>query len=125
MRIFLSHSTNYDYKKELYYPIIKKFKNTDREFFLPEEHHINTKLTIKSCDIFIAEVSHGPSTGMGIEIGWADAFNKPIICFYKEGTKISNSIKYLTQNIFSYNDKNIKLVDLIEEKLSEIIPKQP
>ena len=86
---------------------------------MPEEHKINTKKIISECDVVFVEISNKGSFGSGIEIGWADSFNKPIYCFYKKGTQISNSIKYLTDNIFAYNniEELLKIMDKIIEKL--------
>ena len=62
----------------------------------------NTKEVIKNSDLLVAECSSN-STGQGIEIGWADSFNIPILCIYKTGSFISSSLKFITNNIISYN----------------------
>ena len=61
-------------------------------------------------DIIIAEVSY-PSTGQGIELGWADVFKIPIICIYKEGYKYSGSINKLTEKFIVYKNSQ----DLIKK----------
>jgi hypothetical protein len=50
----------------------------------------------------LAEIS-SPSTGQGIELGWAEAFNIPIVCVYKSGAKISDSLKYVSDKFFEYH----------------------
>ena len=37
---------------------------------------------LKACDCLVAEVSM-PSLGVGYELGYAVALNKPVLCFYK------------------------------------------
>jgi len=48
------------------------FKN--HEIILPhDKRNLISKDIIKKCNLFIAEVSF-PSTGLGIELGWANIF---------------------------------------------------
>ncbi len=48
---------------------------------------------LKCCDLVIAEITI-PSLGVGYELGWACAMNKPILCVYRpgHGKKISAMI---------------------------------
>lgn len=103
MKIFISHSTKCDYVNEIYEPIKESSLYSLNEFYLPHDGTvINNKEVIKNSDLFIAECSDS-STGQGIEIGWADSFNIPILCIYKTGSSISSSLKFITNNIISYN----------------------
>lgn len=103
MKIFISHSTKCDYVNEIYKPIKESSLYSLNEFYLPHDGTvINTKEVIKNSDLFIAECSDS-STGQGIEIGWADSFGIPILCIYKAGSSISSSLKFITNNILSYN----------------------
>lgn len=102
MKIFVAHSSNYDYKKELYLPIRHAESLKKHDIFLPKEkEEVITKDIIKNLDVLIAEVSY-PSTGEGIELGWADMFGIPIICIYKKDTKPSSAIAKLTNNFLQY-----------------------
>ena len=75
-------------------------------FFLPhEDKALNTKEIISNSDLVIAEVSL-PATGQGIELGWADYAKIPILCIYEKGTKISSSLKFITNNFIEYEDTN-------------------
>lgn len=109
MNISISHSTSFDFEKELYEPIQKSFRLKKHNFFFPEDRVKNTRDVIKSCDIMIADVSY-PSTGTGIEIGWASTVNKPIYCIYKQGTNYSFSLKFITQNFYEYTEDNLTKV---------------
>ncbi len=89
MKIYFCHSREFDYQKELYDPIRESHLNTQHEIIFPHENNfqtINTKEVIKNCDIIFAEVSF-PSTGLGIELGWADTYVIPIVCVSKVSTK--------------------------------------
>ena len=108
-----------DYKTELYSPLRNSLLNSKYKFILPHEtdEFINSKETIKHSDLVIAEVSF-PATGQGIELGWADSFNIPIICLYKEEVKPSESLKVVTKTIIPYSDTT-DLIKKIEVLLSQ------
>lgn len=116
MKIYFGHSKYFDYKKELYEPIRNGGLNEKHEIIFPHEKSelpTNSKEFLKTCDLMIAEVSF-PATGLGIELGWADAFGVPILCVYKSGKKVSNSTKLLTNNFIEYSDPE-DLIEKIEE----------
>jgi hypothetical protein len=106
MKIYFAHSANSEFEKN--YPLLKKSFNKKVGFVFPYDKRakpINSRQEIKNCDLIFAEVSH-PSTGLGIELGWADSFKKKIICFHKKGSKISRSLKIISKTIIDY--KNAK-----------------
>lgn len=57
----------------------------------PEEVFKRDIEWIDACDAVIAEVST-PSHGVGYEIAYALGAGKPILCCYREGTKVSKMI---------------------------------
>jgi len=120
MKIFVSHTSNYDFENELYMPLRKSGLNGKNEIILPYEKGKDalTKDIIKDCNLIVAEVSY-PSTGQEIELGWADMFNIPIVCIHKEGIEPSRSLHKITNNFIVYKDNN----DMIS-KLSEYISKK-
>ena len=84
MKIFVSHSSSYDFRNELYKPLKEAF-GSKHELFLPHESKPSrTEEIIKESDIIMAEVSY-PSTGQGIELGWASCHGKRIIAIRKRG----------------------------------------
>ena len=120
MKIYISHSSKYDYTNRIYTPI----KNSDlvqsNTFFLPHEDKnkiVNTKDIISNCDLVIAEVS-SPTIGQGIELGWADYAKIPIVCIYEKETRISTSLKFITNYFIEYEDIN----DMVN-KISNFIEK--
>jgi len=118
MKIYIAHSSNFDYKNELYTPLRCSRLNSQHEIFLPHEtdQFINTKEIIEKSDVVIAEVSY-PAMGEGIELGWADSFHIPIVCLYKEGTEPSRSLKAVSKTVVSYRDKG-DMLSKIENFLS-------
>lgn len=62
------------------------------EIILPHEkdhEQFSSKSLFQSgCDLMVAEVSW-PSTGLGIELGWADMYKIPIVFLHRKGAIIS------------------------------------
>lgn len=104
MKIYISHSSKYDYISKIYNPIEKSDLIEENTFFFPHKYKIiNTKELIKSCDLVIAEVSL-QTTGQGIELGWADYAKTPILCVYEKGAEISSSLKFVTNQFIEYEN---------------------
>jgi len=118
MKIFVAHSRNFDFQNELYEPLRQSELNKTHTLFFPHEGSAETKTKdiIKNSDIVIAETSY-PATGMGIELGWADAFDIPIYAFYKEGSVPSRSAQFVTRKSTQYKDLQ-ELVALIEKVIT-------
>ncbi len=57
---------------------------TDKGDDGPTDRHIHDRdmAWLATCDLVVAEVST-PSLGVGYEIGWACALEKPILCLYR------------------------------------------
>ncbi|MDO8269762.1 MAG: hypothetical protein Q7T54_03775 [Candidatus Levybacteria bacterium] len=118
MKIYVSHSRNFDYLNELYKPL--KEAGLPVEFIFPHEdgsESFDAKDLFQNhkVDYVLAEVSQ-PATGQGIELGWADIFGVPIICFYKSGTKPARSLMGITGRIIEYGDST----DLINKLVVEL-----
>lgn len=107
MRIYIAHSASFDFVKQLYQPIKQSAMWRRLEIILPHDHgnDFHSREAIKTCDLLIAEVSF-PSTGEGIELGWADADGVPIAAIYRAGAKYSGSIKNLTDRLEPYSSAN-------------------
>ena len=119
MKIYVAHSSSFDYKNELYKPLRSSNLNEIHEITLPHEDssaQFNSKEYLKECDLVLAEVSY-PSVGQGIELGWANLYEVPIVCFYKEGSKYSGALNVVSKHFIEYSD-GANLV----EKLNEYLP---
>ncbi len=112
MKIYIGHSREFDFGEELYRPIRESQLNLEHKIFLPHEKGKNfvTKDIIQTSELMIAEVSY-PSIGLGIELGWANSLDCPIICIYQKDKIISSSLKAVCNNFIEYTDKN----DMIEQ----------
>lgn len=117
MIIYVGHSTSFNFKKELYEPLKNSNLAKVHKFIFPHEassKDFASKALFLShgCDLVLAEVSF-PSTGMGIELGWANANKIKIVCIHKEGTKFSESLKQVSQDFISYKDSQDLISKLI------------
>ena len=121
MNIYVAHSRNYDYIEKLYEPIKNAKGLSEYHFFFPHDEvnkEVKTKEIIKNYDLVIAEVSL-PAIGLGIELGWADDSNIPILCLYEKGSKPSSSLKFITNNFIEY-DNSKDLIEKIEKFLNSL-----
>lgn len=121
MNIYVGHPSSIGFKEQLYQPLRNSKLDGEHNIVLPHEDSdepFNSKEFLKNdCDIFIAEVSEA-STGLGIELGWADLYDVPVICIHRESSDPSSSLSAVTDIIVSYEgDKELvkSLSELIEE----------
>ena len=120
MRIYVAHSKKYDFKNELYLPIRSSSLNSLHDFTLPHEKSdlpFNSRDFIPTCDLVIAEVSYA-GTGIGIELGWADAAKVPIVCIYKKGTDLAGSLKVVTSVFLEYSS-TAEMIDKVQMELEK------
>lgn len=116
MKIYLAHSTHFDFKEKLYIPLRGSTLNTEHELLFPHETDAPPEITrdmIKECDALVADVS-APSLGVGIEMGWADAFHVPVIAMNERGRKVSFSIDNVVTQRFEYDGPDDMLAKLGE-----------
>jgi len=118
MIIYVSHSRENDFKNQLYVPIRNSKLNKIHKIILPHElspENFSSKELFKDkCDLVIAEVSH-KSTGVGIELGWADSFGIPIIAIHKKDIIPSRSIKSVTSRFVSYSNERDMILGIEKE----------
>lgn len=121
MKILVTHSSDFDFRNKLYKPLRNSALNSKYEFRLPQEGERErlTKDIIKECAAIIAECSL-PSTGQGIELGWANAYNIPIICVHEKGIKISNALHFVSDTFVEYSDE-IDMIAKLQKHLSKLI----
>jgi len=117
MKIYVCHSSGYDYQNELYDPL--RGSDLKHEIFLPHEHgaFLDTTQLIKDADLVIAEVSF-PSTGQGIELGRAEVFGKKILCIHKAGTRYSSSLTFICKDFIEYTSSE-DMVEKLRKYLSK------
>ena len=105
-RVYIAHSRDIDYLNDLYAPLKNADFLGDYELLLPHESSdtsYNTRDFYKSIDLMIAEVSK-PAIGLGIELGWAFDDQIPVYRIHRTDSKVSSSIKSITDKIYEYED---------------------
>lgn len=120
MKIYVGHSSGIDYEEMLYRPL----ENSD----FADEHHLifphrgdveKSKETVqKSADRMIAEVSE-PSTGLGVELGWAESSPTPVLCVYRDSSGPSGPVKDVADSVKAYETEE-ELLDLAKKFAEEL-----
>ena len=106
MKIYIGHASSFDYHNDLYAPIKESNLSDQYDFVFPHELNAQGQYSrdiIMSCSGMIAEVSHA-STGLGIELTWAQNVNIPIFCVAKSGSKPSSALNQIGADISLYED---------------------
>ena len=113
MKIYVGHSSSFDYKQDLYQTLKNSELSADHELTFPHENSeelFNSREFLREeADVMIAEVSN-PSTGLGIELGWADSLNVKLILLAQKNCSVSGSLEALESEVLRYSDSE----DLIE-----------
>lgn len=117
MRIYVSHPSSIEYEAELYRPLETISEHEWLFPHRPELQNQHTRALIGTVDLVLAEVS-APSTGQGIELGWANAAGVPIAAIHRQGTKPTRSIRRVTDQILSYFNQD-DLIKKVRQKLDE------
>lgn len=122
MKIYVSHSRKFAFKEELYAPLRASRLNAQHHIILPHESSDEDLFPsgdiIPTCDLVIAEVSF-PSTGQGIELGWAHAAGVPIVCIHKQGSQPSNSLTAVT-DVFLWYDDPKEVIEALTKALRKL-----
>ncbi len=76
---------------------------------------------VRNCDLFIAECSY-PSTGLGVEIGFAVSLNKPIIAVAHKDAKVSRLVQGVTHPKYTFKryEDMIEIVNLVKERVETL-----
>lgn len=119
MKIYVTHSCLFDFKKKLYEPIKSSEAYKKHTFIFPHDKSdvpANSFEKMKSMDIILSEVSF-PSTGQGIELGWANILDKKIICIHRKGSKYSSSLSTICNEFVEYDFQTLaETIDILFNK---------
>jgi hypothetical protein len=123
MILYFSHSRSFDFEKEYYEPIRNSSLGKDFELVFPHataDQFVNAKDLFESGNVkaVIAEGSF-PAIGQGIELGWADDRNIPIIAIHKADVAVSGSLKMVAKAVLPYSD-SVSMIQIIEQSLKEL-----
>jgi nucleoside 2-deoxyribosyltransferase len=107
MKIYLAHATSFNFRDELYGPLLAAPWFAEHDVILPHRDPAavmkNSRNLIESCDLVVAEASY-PSTGMGIELGWAHAAGIPIVVIHRADSRPSAALGAVMAQITPYTD---------------------
>lgn len=119
-RVYVGHSSSFDFKGELY-AVLRDSSLSERfTFVFPHETSsgpVQTQKILPSCSFMLAEASY-PSTGLGIELGFAFALGVPIIFLVRKGSSVSSSLKVVS-DIFVFYEGKADLCDALSSVLRE------
>lgn len=105
MKIYVGHSSSLDFREKLYRPLKESSLAEEHEFVFPHEDtdaQFDSKSFLREeADLFLAEVSE-PSTGLGIELGWAEIFDVPVLCIHEEDAEVSGALEAIDADVTSY-----------------------
>lgn len=119
MKIYVAHARKgFDYKKNLYLPLEHALRYHKVTFPYRDDKAIDSRKIIAECDLVIAEVSF-PSTGLGIELGWANMYQVPILAIHKKNAKVSSNVALVAKKLIPYSTSQ-QLVTKIEHEIHEI-----
>jgi hypothetical protein len=121
MKIFVAHSSKFQYETKLYAPLRASELAKTNEFIFPHAHGAiwNTKHDVSHAGVVVAEVSL-PSTGVGMELGWADSANVPIILIHEQGISEPPFTKYVTSTVIEYSSGD-DLVAKLQRALKQVV----
>ena len=117
MRVYLAHSTNFDYINNVYKPILND-PTLSKIVTLPhmEKDFLHGRSYYEDFDLVIAECTHS-STGMGIELGFFYDSKVPIYCIYQGD--YSKSVEVVAKRIIEYDNIIKTIKDIIKENTNE------
>ena len=107
MKIYVAHSSLFNYQADLYEPL-ERLLGAEHELILPHNKNMTQfeskeLFKNKGCEVIIADVSL-PSIGLGIELGWANIYEIPIICLHSEDSAPSASLQIISTLFVPYKD---------------------
>lgn len=123
MKIYIAHSRKFDFKGELYAPLIVAI-GKQHELILPhansDEPYPSQKLFEDAgCDIVLAEISW-PSTGLGIELGWAVLLKIPVYGLRRDDSAVSDAVLAACKSVITYSDYKKDLGQKVEQLIPSI-----
>lgn len=103
---FVSHPSGGQQHTPTFFHAIDTFARTHDQVAIvfPHEKQEDVQLTkenIEKAELVLVEVSI-PSTGSGIELGWASAAGKPIVAFHQGGSEHSPALQFVTKTTHVY-----------------------
>ena len=122
MKIYIGHPSSIDFKESLYRPLENSELAEKHNLIFPhkdsDEPFDSKNLLRGECDLMVAEVSE-PSTGLGIELGWAEMFEVPTVLAKRNNVNVSSSLSVISDEVLSYEDKE-ELIEVLRNRIGRI-----
>lgn len=121
MNIYVGHSSGFDYQRNLYKPLKDSLLTEEHNIVLPHETEdlFDSRSFLEGrCELFIAEVSEA-STGLGIELGWADLLDVEILLISREDAEVSGSLEALSASHLRYTESE-DIPEIIESEIENL-----
>nr|EGQ39865.1 MAG: hypothetical protein J07AB56_05930 [Candidatus Nanosalinarum sp. J07AB56] len=115
LKIYVGHASSIDSEENLY-KILKNSSLADKhDLTFPhkksKEPFDSKSFLSEDADLFVAETSK-PSTGLGIELGWAEIYGVPVVCIHRSTVEPSSSLKVVAENVVPYDGRE-ELVEAV------------
>lgn len=122
MKIYIGHSSSINYKEELYRPLKESELASDHDLVFPhddsEEQFDSKNFLRDEADLMIAEVSKS-STGLGIELGWANIYEVPVLLICSKDSEVSRSLEVISDDLLRHKGR-IEMVEILEEEVQQL-----
>lgn len=105
MKLFIAHASAFPYEEKVYAPVRGLCERDGHEAVFPQDGAYgprNWRESITGADAFVLDASV-PSTGAGIEAGWASAAGVPVIAVHEKGSVPSTVVAYIAAAIVEYD----------------------
>ncbi len=118
---FISHPSGGMQHTPTFFDAINRFAQlqSNVKITFPHEEQSEVQMTkdlISEADLVLVEVSI-PSTGSGIELGWANAAGKKVIAFHQGGSDPSPAVQFVTEEINTYVTQE-HILDILEKLIA-------
>jgi len=117
MKLYVGHASSIDFEEKLYNPLKDTSLAENHDLVFPHENSqepFDSKSFLSGdADLFVAETSK-PSTGLGIELGWAETYGVPVVCVHRSAVEPSSSLKVVAENVVPY-DSQEELVEVVSD----------
>ena len=112
MKIYVGRFNEWNYRKELYEPIMESNLYKEHEFIFSHNNNLNNNGYIEECDLLILDETYN------IEDENSKTGNKKIVCIYMMGLE---KLGYINTDIIEYRDSKdmIKKLEIYLNHMEE------
>lgn len=111
MKIYVGRFNEWNYRKELYEPIMKSNLYKEHEFIFSHNNNLNNNGYLEKCDLLILDGTYN-----NIEDKNTKTENKKIVCIYMMGLE---ELGYINTDIIEYRDSK-DMINKLDRYLTHI-----